>query len=257
MADESWNTHTLADGWRETSTMIFAPSGGVLELYAEGLPDCEIRFLVDDGLTAARTQPGGVAYTNRPVRSGRHRVAVQWRGLIERPTRCIATFHFITRTLADLEREAPDVAAVMKKNNPAGFVLCDVLILSQPPGVAYQVYGIFTVDKKQLASGRAGAPVLKQDFLVHDRTTKPPEITYYTGFPAPGPHRSIEEFCARVGEPHYGCERVQGRWRCKDHHYTLEDVARMQVEPGIRSAIGAGIARARLEIAGETSRGRA
>jgi hypothetical protein len=229
--------------------MIFAPSGGVLELFVEGLPGCEIRFVVDDGLTAPRTQPGGVAYTNRPVRPGRHRVAVQWRGAIEPPTRCVATFHFLTRTLADLERDAPDVAAVMKKNKPADFVLCDVLILSQPPGVAYQVYGIFTVDKKQLASGRAGAPVLKQDFLVHDRTAKPPEITYYTGFPAPGPHRSIEEFCARVGEPHYGCERVRGRWRCKDHHYRLEDVARMQVEPEIRAAIDAGIARAREEIA--------
>lgn len=49
--------------------------------------------------------------------------------------------------------------------------------------------------------------MLKQDFLVNDRSVSPPEITYYTGFRAPGSHRPIEEFCDGFGEPHYGCAK--------------------------------------------------
>lgn len=241
VAEESWNTHPLADGWTETSTMIFAPTGGILELGTDGLPGCEVRFLVDGDLTAARTPPDGRAYTNRPILAGRHRVAVQWRGSVQRPANVVARFHFLTRTLADIERDAPDVAAVMKKNNPAGFVVCDVLIVSQPPGVQYQVYGIFTVDKRALASGNPRRAVLKQDFLVHDRTARSPEITYYTGYPTPGPHKSIEEFCARVGSPHYGCELVNRRWRSRDHHFTLAQIAAMQVEPEFKAALDAAI----------------
>ncbi len=181
--------------------MVFAPTGGILELGAEGLHRYEVRFLIDDQVTAARETPAGSAYTNRPVLAGRHRVGVQWRGPATRPTRCVARFHFLTRTLADIERDAPDVAQVMKKNNPADFVLCDVLIVSQRPGAPYQVFGIFTVDKDALASGNPRAPVLKQDFLVHDRTARPPEITYYTGVPRAWPtpsHRGVLRACRRA-----------------------------------------------------------
>lgn len=249
MADESWNTHAQADGWKESSTSVFLPSGGVLEIAAEGLTGCEVRFAYDDDVTEAYHLGADVAMTTRPVRAGDHRVAVQWRGPVARPTRCLTSFHYLTRTLAELEGDAPDVAAVMKKNRPEGFVLCDAFILSQPQGAPYQVYGIFTVDKKALASGRPNAPVVKQDFLVHDRTSNPPEITYYTGFPAPGPHRSIEEFCERVGAPNYGCELVGKRWRCRDHHYSLEEFDRLPGEPGFQEAIEASLQQARKEIA--------
>ena len=43
---------------------------------------------------------------------------------------------------------------------------------------------------------------------MNDRTSEPAETAYYTGYPAPEPHRSIDEFCARFGAPHYGCEVV-------------------------------------------------
>src|SRR5207302_820608 len=140
------------------------------------------------------------AYTSRPVFGGRHQVAVRWRGPVAEPTDIEARFLYLSRTIADLEKEAPEIAAVMKKNNHADFTVCDVVILSQPPGALCQIYGIFTVDKKALARGGANAPVLKQDFLVNDRSVVPQEITYYTGYPAPGRHRPIEEFCERFGE---------------------------------------------------------
>jgi len=137
-----------------------------------------------------------------------------------------------------------------EKNNDTAFELCDVVIVSQPPGATCQVYGIFTIDRAALASGRPDAPVIKQDFLVNDRSGNPPEITYYTGWTAPGPHRSIEEFCVRFGEPNYGCDRTRGRWRCRDHRYTLEEWSRRDVEPGIRAAIGQAVARARSRVGG-------
>jgi len=164
----------------------------------------------------------------------------------------MTSFHHLTTTLARLEKDNPDVAVVMKKNNRVGFVQADALVLSQPPGASCQVYGIFTVDKKMLASGEFGAPVVKQDFLVHDGTVEPPEVTYYTGFPAPGPHKSIEAFCERFGSPHYGCEQVKGRWRCGDHHYALDEFDRLPIEPEFRRAIAAAIKQAKDEIASQS-----
>lgn len=243
-ATSGWNTFAAEDRWTECSAAIFAPKSGLLEILATGLEGQEVQFRVDDALSAAYVlPPRHNAYTSRPVLQGHHRVAVRWRGE-HGPSKIEARFLYLSRTLSELERDAPDVAAVMKKNNPANFELCDLLILSQPPTATCQVYGIFTIDRKALASGRRNAPVIKQDFLVNDRSANPPEITYYTGYPSPGPHRSIEEFCARFGPDHYGCERVGNKWRCRDHRFTLEQWKRAAVEPGIRAAVQAAIDRA-------------
>ena len=79
----------------------------------------------------------------------------------------------------------------------------------------------------------------------------PAEITYYTGFPSPGPHKTIEEFCARFGAPNYGCELISGKWRCRDHHYTLEEIDRLPREADFRKAVEVALERARRELSSE------
>jgi hypothetical protein len=243
-----WKFRELADGWKELVAVVPAPAG-VIEVGAVGLTGCDVRFGFNGELTDTRTSRTEVAKMSRPVREGLHEVAIQWRGAVTRPEEAGVRFLPLVRTLAEMEREAPDVAAVMKKNNPKGFLLCDAFVVSQPKGMSCQVYGIFTVDLKALASGAAGAAVIKQDFLVHDQNTEPPEITYYTGFRAPGPHRSIEEFCGRFGSPNYGCERIGNKWRCKDHHYRLDEFDRLPQGHGFREAIEAAIQEAHAKIA--------
>jgi hypothetical protein len=133
-----------------------------------------VEFAVDGQTTHAYVLPARRnAYTSRPVVGGNHQIAVRWRGPAARPTQVEARFLYLHRTIADLEKERPEVAAVMKKNNHKDFTVCDVVILSQPPGARCQVCGIFTVDKKALARGGPNAPVLKQDFLVNDRSVQP------------------------------------------------------------------------------------
>ena len=141
-----------------------------------------------------------------------------------------------------------DEAKVVPLVEAPDFTVCEVLILSQPPGARCQVYGIFTVDKKALARGGPNAPILKQDSLVNDRSVEPQEITYYTGYPAPGPHRPIQAFCERFRGPHYGCIKRNGKWRCLDHRFTFAEFDRLPKEPEIRAAIDRGIAKARTEI---------
>lgn len=219
-----------------------------MRVRASGLSGCEIRFRFGRDLTETRVLHGDLAEMQRPVQPGDHDIAVQWRGPAnEQDVEFGYQFRSLVTTLAELEREAPDVASVMKKNNVKGFVLCDAFVLSQPQGLPCQVYGIFTVDRKALASGKPNAPVIKQDFLVHDRTSSPPETTYYTGLHTPGPHKSIEEFCERFRAPNYGCELVDGMWRCRDHHYSLEQLDRLPGEPSFRKAIEAAIGQARTE----------
>jgi hypothetical protein len=238
-----WHTSQLTDGWKECSGPVEAPSGGVLEIQAFGLTGCELSFLFDSDVSETQLFMKDIARIARPVQPGRHVVGVRWRGLVDEPANVQTRFHNLPRTIAQLEHDAPDLAAVMKKNNPARFVLCDALIVSQPHRMSCQVYGLFTVDKKLV--GVAGAPVIKQDFLVHDRNVEPAEITYYTGFNAPGPHRSIEEFCERFGEPNYGCEKLNGKWRCRDHHYSLADWDRLPTELAFRSAIADALEKAK------------
>jgi hypothetical protein len=208
---------------------------------AVGLQGCELRFRFDKDVTVTKVSREEIAKTFRPIQAGEHEVAVQWRGPAKEPEEFGVRFHPLIRTLAQMENDAPNVAAVMKKNNPKGFVLCDAFVLSQPQGQACQVYGIFTVDRKALASGAPGAAVIKQDFLVHDQTTDPPEITYYTGLRTPGPHKSIENFCERFGEPHYGCFWTGKRWRCRDHRYRMDELNRLPKEHDFRTAVDAAI----------------
>ncbi len=244
MSPSDWDVRELADGWKESVALVPAPAG-VMEVGVVGLMGCEVRFRFNAHLTAAKVCRGEIAKMFRPVQAGIHEVGIQWRGPVEEPEAAGVKFHPLIRTLAEMERNAPDVASIMKKNNPKGFVLCDAFVLSQPEGMPCQVYGIFTVDRKALASAAASAPVIKQDFLVHDQTVDPPEITYYTGLRAPGPHKSIEEFCQRFGAPNYGCERIGGRWRCRDHRYPLNEFDRLPKEPEFRRAIAAAIQEAR------------
>jgi hypothetical protein len=243
-AHHGWDVRNLADGWKETIAVVPAPAG-VIEVAALGLKGCEVRFRFDADVTESRVQASDIAKMFRPVQPGDHEVGIQWRGPVKAPEEAGVRFHPLIQTLARMEREAPHVAAVMKKNNPKGFVLCDAFVLSQPVGMPCQVYGIFTVDRKALASGAPGAAVVKQDFLVHDQTTDPPEITYYTGLRTPGPHKSIEEFCERFDAPNYGCEWTGKRWRCHDHHYRLDEFDRLPKEPAFRKAIEAALKEAR------------
>ncbi len=208
-----------------------------------------MRFRFDGEVSVTKVSREEITKMFRPIQPGLHEIAVQWRGPAKRPEEFGVRFHPLLRTLAQMENDTPNVAAVMKKNNPEGFVLCDPFILSQPQGQACQVYGIFTVDRKALASGAPGAAVIKQDFLVHDQTTDPPEITYYTGLRTPGPHKSIEEFCERFGEPNYGCFWTGKRWRCRDHRYRMDEWLRLPKEPDFRKAVEAAIEIARKQDA--------
>ena len=131
-SSSGWNTFLADEDWTECSASLFAPASGLLELLATGLERQEVQFRVDDALSRAYTlPPRRNAYSSRPVLQGHHRVAVRWRGP-RSPSKIEARFLYLSRTLRELERDAPDVAAVMKKNRPADFEPCDVIILSQP-----------------------------------------------------------------------------------------------------------------------------
>lgn len=209
VAKLDWHVRELAEGWKGTYAQVLAPAG-VIEVAALGLTGCAVRFSFDGQATEAKPLGQDVAKMFRPIQAGSHEIGIEWQGPPEAPAEAGVRFHPLIETLAALEREAPDIAAIMKKNNLRGFVLCDAFVLSQPTGMPCQVYGIFTVDRKALASGVKNAPVIKQDFLVNDRSVTPNEITYYTGLPGDGPHRRIEEFCERFGPPNYGCV---GKWQ--------------------------------------------
>lgn len=108
-----------------------------------------MRFVIDQAESRSALLPRRRhACMSRPVLAGSHRIAVRWRGPVGQPVEIKARPLYPCRTLAELERDAPDVAAVMKKNNRGDFVTCNVLIMSQPPGQPCQVYSIFTVDKR-------------------------------------------------------------------------------------------------------------
>jgi len=249
VANPEWKVRELADGWKGTFARVLAPAG-VIEIAALGLKGCEVRFSFDGESTETKPLGHDIAKMFRPIQPGSHQIGIEWRGPAHAPTEAGARFHPLIETLAALEREAPDIAAVMKKNNLKGFVLVDAFVLSQPTGMPCQVYGIFTVDRKALASGLKDAPVIKQDFLVNDRSATPQEITYYTGLPGEGPYKRIEEFCERFGAPNYGCELVGGRWRCRDHHFSLKDLEHRPMDLTFRREFDAAIKRARADAQG-------
>jgi hypothetical protein len=91
---------------------------------------------------------------------------------------------------------------------------------------------------------------MKQDFLVYDASAR--GVTYYSGQGARGDklHGTIDEFCERFGEPHFGCTRTStSTWDCKDHHYAIED-ERLPIEPDFRAAVKDAIRRAREDLQG-------
>ena len=77
-------------------------------------------------------------------------------------------------------------------------------------------------------------------------------VTYYSGQGARGDklHGTIDEFCERFGEPHFGCTRRNtSTWDCKDHHYAIED-DRLPIEPDFRAALQDAIRCAREDLQG-------
>jgi hypothetical protein len=234
--------------------MVFAPWASSIEVSAEGLDGCRVQIIVDEHQTLELTVPeGGRAYTYRPVEEGRHRVGVRWRGCGPDRDPGVRAVAVRIRPLAQVEAENPDLfRAMMKHHNAARFVLVGQVIISFPRGNECHVYGIFTIDKEMLRRGDPGAPVIKQDFLVFEPGSDPARAIYYTGMPEQ-PHATyqhIDRLCERFGEPHYGCRRRDdGSWRCADHHYRLDEIDRLPVEPEFRAAIAASIERARAELA--------
>ena len=121
----------LGDGWMELQAVLRAPTGGLIRVRAYGLSGCEIRFRFGNELTEARILREALAEMQRPVQLGDHDIAVQWRGCAnEDDIEFGYKFSSLVTTLAELEREAPDVASVMKKNNAKGAARPTALTLS-------------------------------------------------------------------------------------------------------------------------------
>lgn len=239
--------------------MVFAPWECSIEVAAEGLGGCRVQIVVDDPTRELAVPEGGRAHTSRPVRTGRHWVAVRWRGCGPDRDPQVRAVAVKIRPLAQVEAENPDLfRAMMKHHKPARFVLVGQVIISFPRANECHVYGIFTIDKEMLRTGDAGAPVIKQDFLVYEPGSDPARAIYYTGM-AERPdatYQHIDRLCERFGEPHYGCRcRDDGSWRCADHHYRLDEIYRLPAEPEFRAAIAAAIERARVELAQQTRLG--
>jgi hypothetical protein len=235
--------------------MVFAPWGCSIEIAARGLGGCRVQIIVDDEHTLEIAVPdGGRAYTYRPIAEGSHRVGVRWRGRGPDRDPEVRAVAVKIRPLAQVEAQNPDLfRAMMKHHRPARFVLVGQVIISFPRGNECHVYGIFTIDKEMLRGGDPAAPVIKQDFLVYEPGSDPARAVYYTGMPErpDATYEHIDRLCERFGEPHYGCaRRDDGGWRCADHHYRLDELDRLPVEPEFRAAIAAAIARARDELAG-------
>src|SRR2546428_7802851 len=105
----------LGDGWMELQAVFRAPTGGLMRVRVYGLSGCEIRFRFGKDLTETRVLREALAQMQRPVQPGDHEVAVQWRGRANEDDIEIGyNFRSLVTTLAELERDAPDVASVMK-----------------------------------------------------------------------------------------------------------------------------------------------
>lgn len=79
--------------------------------------------------------------------------------------------------------------------------------------------------------------------------SRPRNVTYYSGAGKRGDklHGTIDDFCARFGEKHFGCRQLSAtKWDCGDHHYAASD-QRLRVEPSFRAAFEDGLKRAAAE----------
>jgi hypothetical protein len=245
LSDQGWNRHPAPeDGWEEISASLPLPYRSILDVSVTGLPaDCPVKVLVDDRLIGeGRGQVGSRTWVDR----GSRRVAIQWLGR-DLPTPALTAEASHLRTVAELEQEHPELhQIVMKHQNPARFVLCRMLIVSFPARKQTPVYGIFTIDKVELQKRPHGDSVVKQDFLVYDATDR--AVTYYSGQGTPGDtlHGTIDDLCARFGEPHFGCKPItKTRWDCGDHHHPATGPKFR--EPSLVAAIQDGLKQAAAE----------
>ena len=88
------------------------------------------------------------------------RLAIQWLGR-DLPNPDVSVSARQLHTVAELEKEHPELLQiVMKHQNPKGFVLCPIFIISFPQGPDVLVYGIFTIDRNELARRPAGKKVV-------------------------------------------------------------------------------------------------
>ena len=250
--DAGWNRHPAEKaGWEEISLALQLPFRSIVDVAVGGLPDdCRLKLFLDGRLIAE-----GVARlaTRTWIDRGSRRLAVQWFGR-ELPNPTVSVRASQLRSVAELEQEHPElVQAVTKHQQPARFVLCQVFIVSFPAGDSTPVYGIFTVDKDELVKNPASRKVVKQDFLVYHAPTK--SVTYYSGGGTRGDrlHGTIDDFCARFGEPHFDCRPLSAtRWDCGDHWYAATD-PRLRQEPSFRAAFEDALRRAAVERGVDTA----
>lgn len=245
--DGGWNRHPGPEpDWEEVSIALQIAYRSLIDIAVRGMPgDTAIKLLLDDHLLV---EAKGAAVARTWTDRGSRRLALQWRGRdLPNPDVMLSTRQL--RTVAELEKEHPELLKiVMKHQNPKRFVLCPIFVISFPKGPDVPVYGIFTVDKSELAQRPAGDKVVKQDFLVYESVDR--SVAYYSGQGMQGDdlHGTIDDFCARFGEPHFGCIRVSTtKWDCKDHHYAMDD-DRLPVEPSFRDVVADAIRRAKGEI---------
>jgi len=244
--DGGWNRHPAEEaGWEEISIALQLPFRSIVDIEVSGLPEgCDFKVLLDGRLVSdAHTRAAARTWTDR----GSRRLAIKWLGQeLPNPRVSVKASHL--RSVAELEQEHPELLKiVMKHQNHARFVLCQVFIVSFPVGDETPVYGIYTVDKDVLAKDPKADTVVKQDFLVYEATSK--AVTYYSGAGRRGDklHGTIDDFCARFGEPHFGCRQLSlKRWDCGDHHFAASD-PRLRVEPSFRAAFEDGLKQAAAE----------
>jgi hypothetical protein len=229
------------------STVFVALGSGLLEVIAFGLERRQVQLGVDHLLSRAHILASGRnAYLVRPTLAGQHRVFVCWQGN-GAPSRVDVRFLNFTPTFSEVEQQGPEVAAVIRQNSDDLFEMSEVLEVSQAPDGQSLVYGVFAIDRRALLTGRHDTAVIKQDYVVNDRSAVPPEITYYTGHRAPGPHRSIEQFCERFGADNYGCTNTTGGWKSSEHLLSLDDWDRRPSDPRLRAAIDVAALRVRQQ----------
>lgn len=240
-----WNRHPWEDA-EEISASVFAPWDSVLEVSVSGLRGARVTVVIDDWEAAELVCSTGTRLrTVRPVRQGRHRVAVRWRDLPYGEPE-VTAMAVKMKSLAEVEHDTPGLfKELMKHHNRDKFEAVQAVIISFPRGNECHVYGIFSIDKKALASGDPHRDVIKQDFLVYEPAMN--RATYYTGHPERlnETYESIDAFCERFGSPHYRCARKSdGAWTCDDHHYRLDERDRLPIEPEFRAAVDAAVERA-------------
>ena len=159
------------------------------------------------------------------------------------------------KPLHDVERENPQLRRFMKKHSPGNrYAECGVLIISQPQTHPdCQIYGYFLIDRGALRSGN-GRPI-KQDFVVYYRNRPAPNAVHYRGLRhgegVPGELEDIQAFCAEFGQDgSYGCRASFGTWTTTNHEYSSTGDGHFPVEPELRAAVDATIARIRGETSG-------